>query len=417
MTSFFKALERRSSSPGGMWNDDTLFTWSELCRRARRGADRFRHLSGRRLLVNGATAADYATVFSTAALLGCEAWLQRTDLAVSPEMARLGVHHGQWVTADGGSLETGRVLPGRIMVYTSGTTGPPRACAWEFEKLEKMVRSPSDKTLPWVSAYPVGSFAGLYTLVSTIVAARSLYLIHEITELADCLDIEGSLLCGTPTFWRYLLMRSQMQTLTNLRPAIISLGGEIVTQDLLNKLNRTFPGARIVHVYATTELGSLFSVSDRRSGFPLGLLGRNVGSGIVLEIESGELLARRANGLTMRTGDAVRISGDRVVFEGRADDIVNVAGSKVRSARVEEVIRELPFIVDVRVFPHPSPVTGSIVAAEIVVDPAQDADAARAGVRSYCATKLDRPAQPRRISVVGQLSTTATGKVARAFNT
>jgi acyl-coenzyme A synthetase/AMP-(fatty) acid ligase len=262
----------------------------------------------------------------------------------------------------------------------------------------------------------VASFAGIYTLVSAAVAGHSLRLIEPTSMSLGRSGIDDGLVCGTPTFWRRLLLLSE-NALSGLRPAVVSLGGEIVSQDLLDKLAVVFPQAHIVHVYATTEIGSLFSVSDRRSGFPESLLGRRLLSGAVLSVENDQLFVRAATAaLPVPTGDAVRIMDCRVFFDGRVDDVINVGGYKIRSQRVEEIIRQLPFVMDVRVFPHPSPLTGNVVAAEVVAQNSDQPELVRTQIRSHCAANLDRPALPRRISIVNSLSTTLTGKIARVVS-
>jgi acyl-coenzyme A synthetase/AMP-(fatty) acid ligase len=417
MTSFYAVLAQRASSPGGMWSDNRIVPWSEICAWAHGAADRFAGFADRRVLLTANTAAEYALGLCTAALLGCEIWLQRPDAPHPAAMARLHACGDQVHCSEGGPADTSPATPGGIVVYTSGTTGTPRPRLWSFGHLQRMVRPTIDQIMPWVSAYPVASFAGIYTLVSAAVAGHSLRLIEPASMSLESIGMDDSLVCGTPTFWRRLLLLSEKQALTGLRPAVVSLGGEIVSQGLLDKLAVVFPQAHIVHVYATTELGSLFSISDRRSGFPESLLGRRLGSGAVLSVENDQLFVRtETTAVPVATGDAVRVIDGRVFFDGRVDDVINVGGYKIRSQRVEEVIRQLPFVMDVRVFPHPSPLTGSVVAAEVVTKNTDEADLVRTRIRSHCAANLDRPAQPRRISIVNCLSTTLTGKIARVVS-
>jgi acyl-CoA synthetase (AMP-forming)/AMP-acid ligase II len=417
MTSFYTVLAQRASSPGGMWSDNQIVPWSEICAWAHRAADRFAGFADRRLLLTANTAAEYALGLCTAALLGCEMWLQRPDAPHPAAMARLHVHGDQVHCSENGLADSTPAVPGSIVVYTSGTTGTPRHRLWSFEDMQRMVHSTTDQVMPWISAYPVASFAGIYTLVSAVVAGHSLRLIESTSMSLERISMDDSLVCGTPTFWRRLVLLSEKHALTRFQPAVVSLGGEIVSQDLLDQLAAVFPQAHIVHVYATTEIGSVFSISDRRSGFPEDLLGRRLSSGAVLSVENEELVVRtETTGIPILTGDAVRVIDGRIFFDGRVDDVINVGGYKIRSQRVEEVIRQLPFVMDVRVFSHPSPFTGSVVAAEVVTKNIHEANLVRARIRSHCAASLDRPAQPRRISIVDCLSTTFTGKISRVIS-
>src|SRR5262249_14717527 len=91
---------------------------------------------------------------------------------------------------------------------------------------------------------------------------------------------------GTPTFWRSFLMVCDCHRLAHLRQ--ITLGGEAIDQGTLDSVAAAFPAARITQIYASSEGGALFAVSDGRQGFPAEWLGHEV-QGIRLRIRNGEL--------------------------------------------------------------------------------------------------------------------------------
>jgi acyl-coenzyme A synthetase/AMP-(fatty) acid ligase len=66
------------------------------------------------------------------------------------------------------------------------------------------------------------------------------------------------------------------------------------------------------------------------------------------------------------TGDLVEVVGSRVFFRGRDSDVINVGGVKVDPLPVENRITGLSSVAAARVFGRPNPMTGAIVAAEIV---------------------------------------------------
>ena len=92
--------------------------------------------------------------------------------------------------------------------------------------------------------------------------------------------------------WRQLLLFAPKEQLSRCALKQITMGGEAVTQDLLDNLKQTFPTTRIVHIYASTELGRILSVTDGRAGFPAHYLNQPPESGIEFRIEGDELVGR-----------------------------------------------------------------------------------------------------------------------------
>ena len=99
-------------------------------------------------------------------------------------------------------------------------------------------------------------------------------------------------LSATPSLWKKILMTAQCGSLLLKN---ITLGGEIVDQSILDMLNAKFPRAKIRHIYASTEAGVGFSVSDGKAGFPLAYLNRSA-LGVTLKIsDAGHLLMGSAS--------------------------------------------------------------------------------------------------------------------------
>ena len=90
--------------------------------------------------------------------------------------------------------------------------------------------------------------------------------------------------------------------------------------------------------------------------------------------------------------------------------MINVGGYKVNPLEVEETIRNIEGIQDVRVFSKKNSVLGSIIFCEIVKTNTQLEEAA---IRSFLQGKLQEFKIPRMIKFVDKLSTTHTGKVKR----
>jgi acyl-CoA synthetase (AMP-forming)/AMP-acid ligase II len=193
------------------------------------------------------------------------------------------------------------------------------------------------------------------------------------------------------------------------------------------------PQARIAHIYATTELGRCFSVTDAQQGFPVDYLQPDMFPDVKLKIENGELYVQSRNGGRVdhqqaadpapmeaegawrATGDLVEVVGNRVLFRGRRGDVINVGGNKVHPLRVEEVIRDVPGVRDVLVLGKVSSIAGHLVACQIALANPQDADSVRQAVLESCQQRLQRHEIPRIIEFVSEIELTSAGKRTRTI--
>jgi acyl-CoA synthetase (AMP-forming)/AMP-acid ligase II len=227
-------------------------------------------------------------------------------------------------------------------------------------------------------------------------------------------DFEVTHASGTPTFWRLLVGMLDETSANQLRLRQITLGGEPSPEDLLIRLRSLFPEARISHVYAGSEFGSVVSVSDGKSGLPLSVLAREGDSGPRLRIVDGELQVRSASAMLgyfgaedredewWPTGDLVEVREDRVHFVGRATDAINVGGAKVNPLPIEEVVARVKDVTLARVYGRSNPVTGQIVALDVVPEDGSDPEIVEREIRAACES-LPAASRPRRIRFVDSI--------------
>ncbi len=102
------------------------------------------------------------------------------------------------------------------------------------------------------------------------------------------------------------------------------------------------------------------------------------------------------------TGDLVEVRDGRIHFVGRKTEIINVGGAKVHPLPVEEVICAVEGVNLAAVYGRPNPITGQIVAADVVAAPGEDPDELTARIRAACEA-LPAAGRPRRIRVVDEL--------------
>jgi acyl-CoA synthetase (AMP-forming)/AMP-acid ligase II len=237
-------------------------------------------------------------------------------------------------------------------------------------------------------------------------------------------------LSGTPSHWRRALMSPAASAIT---PRYVRLSGEIADQMILDRLGAFYRHAAVGHAYASTEAGVGFEVNDGLEGFPVSLVG--VGQGDVdIKIEDGSLRlrsARTASGYVGRddqvlldddgfvdTGDMVELRGGRYYFVGRKGGIINVGGQKVHPEEVEAAINRHADVWASLVRSRRNPITGAVVAADIVLKDHAGVSEGRATevereIMAICRRSLAPYKVPAVIRFVPSLDISATGKLVR----
>ncbi len=337
--------------------------------------------------------------------------------------------------SDLASSSTGHDAGGRpalpqVILMTSGTTGPPKAAGHDLDRLAGLI--PADRPGPsarWLLTYHPASFAGFQVILTALLGEAPLAALAapDVVALSRlAVAFAPTSISGTPTFWRaFLLSVSGEEARIPLRHA--TLGGEAADQATLDRIHAHFPQARVTHIYASTEAGAVFAVKDGRVGFPAAWLADDR-AGVRMRIEDGVLQLqspRRMAGYVsdhatpldgqgwLDTGDLVKVENDRVLFCGRANSVINVGGQKVLPEEVEAVILQVPGVVDTHVKGMRNPITGELVAADVVIAPGLDATAMVQKVKEAVRV-LPAYAAPRIVKIVPELAITAGGKKHRA---
>jgi acyl-CoA synthetase (AMP-forming)/AMP-acid ligase II len=304
------------------------------------------------------------------------------------------------------------------MILTTGTTGKPKGVRYDWSNLIAAIRHPDDTPgARWLLAYNLNQFAGIQVLLHVLASAATL-VVPVSNQPRDAVvamrDLGVTHVSATPTFWRFVISLLDEQVARQMPLKQITLGGEPSPGPLLEALRGFFPNAKISHVYAGTEFGPVVSVRDGRPGLPLTVLERGDDAAIQLKVIDGELMVRSRVGMRgyfggddvdegwRPTGDLVEVTEDRILFVGRTSDVINVGGVKVHPLPVEEVAASVEGVELARAYGRPSPVTGEIVALDVVAKPGADKDAVERALR-VAAESLAPAARPRRIRFVDQI--------------
>jgi acyl-coenzyme A synthetase/AMP-(fatty) acid ligase len=319
------------------------------------------------------------------------------------------------------------------VLLTSGTSGAPKMVVHSFESLTGAIGS--DLTVDdvvWGTFYDIRRYGGLQILLRAVLGTGSFVLSEAGESIGDYLlrlAVNGAThISGTPSHWRRVLMSPNCRGIT---PRYIRLSGELADQGILNALH-SFYSASVSHAYASTEAGVAFEVSDGLQGFPAAIVDAP-GDVHVKVDDAGSLRIRSPRNAAcylgedncrlidedgfVDTGDMVERRGDRYYFLGRRNGIINVGGLKVYPEEVEAAINRHPSVRMSRVRPKRSSITGSLIAADVVLkaDWAAISDAAdfRREILQICRANLAPHKVPATIHFVPALEIAAAGKLAR----
>ena len=326
------------------------------------------------------------------------------------------------------------------VLLTSGTTGIPKLVVHNLQTLAAhfAARPRPDRMQVWCTFYDTRRYGGLQVLLRSLIQNQVLVLPHPamtLTEFVAHAAAHGAThLVGTPSHYRQLLISGSARLLS---PRYVRLSGEIADQAILNRLQGGFPQAAIVHAFASTEAGLAFEVSDGRAGLPADYAAALVPQ-VEAEIRGQDLHIRsplNALGILDRarrpvaaedgfveTGDLLTLRDERYHFTGRRTGEVNIGGRKVHPEEVEAVLYGHAAVLSCAVWARKNPITGAVVAAEIVCRPDVQlqldnseisAPALADEMQRFCRSHLPAYKVPASIGFVRSLAVGRSGKLAR----
>lgn len=328
--------------------------------------------------------------------------------------------------SDSNNFHTEWIIP------TSGTTKTPKLISHTLDSLTHSLKKDLEKgkDYTWGLLYDMYRFAGIQVYLQSIISGSKLIVPDKNISLKNTVNLfikKGcNSLSATPSYWRKLLM---VPEISKIQLRNITLGGEIADAGILNNLKRKFPNAKIRHIYASTEAGVGFSVTDGKPGFPLDFLKNGVND-TLLRIDSNDILLIKPQDTSQRyigsedfydsdgfinTGDKVKVKGDRVYFLGRDSGAINVGGNKVQPEEIESTLLELDLISHAYVYSKKNPFTGNIVCVDIVPkDEKFDSQELKSMIFSYCRNKLENYKVPAIINFVDEIKISDSGKLSRS---
>ena len=346
-----------------------------------------------------------------------------------------------------------------MILYTSGTTGPPKGALHGHRILEAYLLTfllffdidldeatvfwtPSDWA--WVGGLLDILLPGL-ALGHPVLANAERFSAEKAYSLAARHGVTHMFLA--PTALKMMAQIENPAETADLDIRVIASGGEAVAAELHHWAQENLD-AVINEFYGLTEVNHLagscarlFPSKPGSMGLPypgrtVAVIDDNgdpvapgeVGQIVVRPGDPTQMLrywnneeataARYENGW-MLTGDLARLDEEGyITFQGRNDDIISSAGYRIGPAEIEELLVEHAAVADAAVIAKPDPVRGSIVKAVVQVASGVQANEALATeLQGLVRDRLGAYKYPREIDFTNELPKTVTGKLNRRLLT
>jgi acyl-CoA synthetase (AMP-forming)/AMP-acid ligase II len=314
------------------------------------------------------------------------------------------------------------------LVPTSGTTALPKLIKHSFQTLSKNIKINKYKTYQhqtWGLLYDITRYAGYQVFFQALLSGGKLVITNSDETLNNKIDVfiknNVSNISATPTLWRKILMFPKSKKL-NLSQII--LGGEAADQSILDALKKIYRFSKITHVYASTEAGLVFSVSDGKSGFPVPFIkkSKNVVKTRIInnrlflkspraalsKLGSERLLSK--NGW-INSGDIIKIKGKRFFVAGRENGIINVGGDKVIPEEIKKILLECSIVQDAVVYGKKNPFIGNLIYADIQLKKTKNNYNSKKKFKKYINDNLPNNQRPKIINFLKSVIIDHSGKV------
>ena len=347
-----------------------------------------------------------------------------------------------------------------LLLYTSGTTGPPKGVlhahrvllghlpAFDFfldlfssykNEINNLLWTPADWA--WIGGLVNILFSSLHHGVPVLAYRFEKFNPAKAIQLMSNFKVTGSFL--PPTALKMLRTDFPKGTSKKLYLRSVASGGEPLGTELLDWGKKTL-GVNINEIYGQTECNLVLSSCSKIMKPRPGIAGPPVPGNIVSivnqngkECKKGELgaiaIKRGSPQMFLKywnnpqatkekffknwliTGDKGVIEKDGwIKFIARDDDVITSAGYRIGPGPIEDCLMKHPSISMAAVIGKDDPLRTQIIKAFIVLNKGfKESDNLKLDIQSFVKKKLSAHEYPREVEVVKKLPVTSTGKILR----
>ena len=114
----------------------------------------------------------------------------------------------------------------------------------------------------------------------------------------------------------------------------------------------------------------------------------------------------------LRTGDTGFLDNENYLFlKSRKDDIINIGGEKVIPMEIEEVVKQIPEVIDVVAFGIKNEIFGQVIKLQVIKS--KESNLEKSEILIHCIKNLEKFKIPNKIEFVEEIPKTSYGKVKR----
>ena len=334
-----------------------------------------------------------------------------------------------------------------VVMYTSGTTGKPKGVMlshrniYETAKIWSESMNMTSRDRMYICT-PLFHCAGSHVFAvptmysgGAVIIAESFLPDYTLTDLAET---EATIFFGVPAMYAILLNKPELLTYSFEHLRLFCYGAAPMPYELVKRLKEAFPNVGVQNLYGQTEntpattsllddaaltkIGSVGKPLARTEVKLLNADGKEVALGEVGEIcvrgpqvmkgylRNPEETSNMIRNGWLHSGDLGRFDDEGYLYiVDRKKDMIIRGGENIYPIEIEEVLYQIPEILEAAVVGVPHEVYGEVPKAFIVLKEGQTLT--EAAITNYMKTQLAKYKVPAEVEFIDSLPRNASGKV------